>query len=79
MKKIYDNDFDMPRGKLIRIKDDLPPPHELVMPDDTVKVTIALNRKSVEFFKRAAEKNHTKYQKMIRELLDQYVSRYRAA
>jgi len=69
-------DWNMPVGKLTRVKDFLPPPEELVMPEETIKVTISLNRTSVEFFKRQAEKYHTKYQKMIRELLDRYVARY---
>ena len=73
------NDRNMPIGKLTRVKDFLPPPGELVMPDETVKVTISLNRSSIEFFKKQAGKYHTKYQKMIRELLDQYVSRYQTA
>lgn len=66
----------MPRGKLKRVKDFLPSPSELVLPEEIVKVTISLNRSSIEFFKRQAEKYHTKYQKMIRELLDHYVSKY---
>ena len=69
-------DPDMPIGKLVRVKDDLPPPEELILPRETVKVTISLNRSSVNFFKHEAKKHHTKYQKMIRELLDRYVSRY---
>lgn len=71
-------DWEMPQGKLTRVKDFLPPPHELVMPEETIKVTISLNRSSVEFFKRQAERYHTKYQKMIRQLLDRYVSQYQA-
>ena len=69
-------DPDMPVGKLIRIKDFLPPPHKLIFPTSPVKVTIALSLTSVEFFKYHAKKNHTKYQKMIRAVLDQYVARY---
>lgn len=69
----------MPIGKLTRVRDFLPPPAELAMPEETVKVTISLNRSSIEFFKKQAERYHTKYQKMIRELLDQYVSRYQTA
>ncbi len=76
MKKKIDS--DMPHGEMIRIRDFLPPPSELVVEEDTAKVTIALKKSSVEFFKRAAIKHHTKYQKMIRELLDQYASRYRS-
>ncbi len=58
------------------IPDFLPPPHELVFKDDTVKVTISLSRASVEFFKEEAKKHHTQYQKMIRRLLDTYTEAY---
>lgn len=67
-------DPDMPYGKMTRVKDFLPPPEELVFPDQTTKVTISLSKSSIAFFKRAAAKNHTKYQKMIRQLLDRYAS-----
>ncbi len=43
--------------------------------DGTVKVTLGLSRRSVEFFKRQAKKHETQYQKMIRRLLDLYVDR----
>ncbi|MBI4399105.1 MAG: CopG family transcriptional regulator [Candidatus Omnitrophica bacterium] len=77
-KRIHDQ--NMPVGRMTRIDDFLPSPNELVMPvENTVKVTISLKKSSVSFFKDAAKKNHTKYQRMIRALLDQYASRYRAA
>ncbi len=63
-------------GKLVRVKDFLPPPDQLIMPEQTVKVTISLNKASVDFFKKAAHKHHTKYQKMIREVLDRYASSF---
>ena len=66
----------MPIGKLTKIKDFLPSPAELVTFEKTVKVTIALNKKSVDFFKHQAGQYHTKYQKMIRELLDKYAMQY---
>ncbi len=59
-----------------RIDDFLPPPDQLVKRVPKVKVTIALNQKSVEFFKRAAKKNKVKYQTMINELLDKYAEKY---
>lgn len=59
-------------GKVEVIQDFLPSPEELAYKDDTVKVTIALSKSSVEFFKREAEKHDTKYQQMIRRLLDAY-------
>ena len=69
----------MPSGKLTRVDDFLPAPSELTLPEETVKVTISLKRSSVEFFKREANKHHAKYQRMIREVLDRYASRYTAA
>ena len=69
-------DQDKPIGKLTRVKDFLPPPSELVLPEETIKVTIALKKSSVDFFKKAAERNHTKYQRMIRELVDRYATQY---
>lgn len=70
--------MDMPVGKLKRVKDDLPPPEELIFPRQDVKVTLALTRRSVSFFKSQARRNHTKYQRMIKELVDRYAARYEA-
>ena len=61
-----------PEGPVEIVPDLLPPPHELVFKEETVKVTIALSKDSVEFFKSEAKKNNTQYQKMIRQLLDAY-------
>ena len=66
---------DEPLGEIRVIKDFLPPPSELVYKEDTVKVTLGLSRRSVDFFKKEAKKHETQYQKMIRRLLDLYVSK----
>lgn len=58
------------------VEDFLPSPDQLAFKEDTVKVTIALSRSSVEFFKTKAEEHNTGYQKMIRRLLDSYVDRH---
>jgi predicted DNA binding CopG/RHH family protein len=63
---------DEPLGKVEVIRDFLPSPEELAFKEDTVKVTITLSKSSVDFFKREAEKHDTKYQQMIRKLLDEY-------
>jgi len=47
---------------------------DLVLKDETVKVTISLSKASVEFFKEEARKHKTQYQKMIRRLLDEYAA-----
>ncbi len=66
---------DEPLGDVRVIKDFLPPPSDLVYKEDTVKVTLGLSRRSVDFFKKEAKKHDTQYQKMIRRLLDLYVSK----
>jgi len=68
---------DEPLGDVKVIPNFLPAPDELVFRDDTVKVTIALSRSSIEFFKREAKKRDTQYQKMIRRLLDAYSTAHR--
>jgi len=68
--------IDMPVGKLTRVKDTLPSPEELMVGDKTVKVTLRLSESSLKFFKQYAQKYHTKYQKVIRKLIDVYAERF---
>ena len=63
-------------GKVKVVSDFLPSPEELVLKDETVKVTIALSKTSVDFFKSEAKKYNTQYQKMIRRLLDEYAAHH---
>ena len=50
---------DEPLGNLRVIPDFLPRPEELVFRDEGVKVTIALSKRSVEYFKAEARKHHS--------------------
>ena len=68
------NYTDEPIGRVRVIPDFLPSPEELALKDETVKVTIALSKTSVDFFKKEAKKHNTQYQKMIRRLLDEYTT-----
>lgn len=63
-------------GELRVAKDFLPPPDQLVLREEKVKITISLSKSSVTFFKLIARKNRTQYQKMIRSLLDHYASQH---
>ncbi len=67
---------DEPLGDIRIIDDFLPPPDKLVFKEENVKVTLGLSKTSVEFFKKEAKKHHTQYQKMIRRLLDLYVTHF---
>ncbi len=64
-------------GNFELIDDFLPPPNQLVLKEKTVKVTLALTKESVDFFKKVAKEQHTHYQTMIRALLEQYTEHYR--
>ncbi len=66
-----------PLGDVKVIPDFLPSPAELAFNEEGVKVTLALSKKSIEFFKAEAAKNHTQYQRMIRRLLDAYVEAHK--
>ncbi len=62
----------------VRITEDfLPTPEELALRDETVKITISLTRRSVDFFKKEAALHNTQYQRMIRTLLDEYIAHQR--
>lgn len=66
-----------PMGELKVIKDFLPRPDQLVLKEENVKITISLKKASVDFFKKEAQKHHTSYQKMIRQVVDWYASHYK--
>ncbi len=57
------------------LKNFLPPPEELVLREENVKVTLSLSQRSVDYFKRAAKKQRVPYQRMIRALVDAYAER----
>ncbi|MEM7617683.1 MAG: CopG family transcriptional regulator, partial [Pseudomonadota bacterium] len=66
-KKIIDYSDESIEANII--DDFLPSPDQLILKEETVKVTLSLDKKTVEFFKKQAECNDTGYQKMIRILL----------
>lgn len=65
-----------PLGDVRVIDDFLPSPDELAFKEDSVKVTIGLSKRSVDFFKKEAKKRRTPYQRMIRRLLDTYAAHH---
>ncbi len=76
MKKQRVKYTDEPMGRVKFVNDFLPAPEHLVLKEETVKVTLALTKESVDFFKRIAKEQHTHYQTMIRTLLDHYTDLY---
>ena len=68
-----------PLGDLKIVSDFLPSPEELALKQKNTKVTISLSSESVAYFKETAKKHHMQYQKMIRQLLDEYVAHQKSA
>jgi predicted DNA binding CopG/RHH family protein len=71
-KEIIYSDEDI--GDVNFITDFLPSPAELKERNENTKITISLSKRSVEYFKKAAFDNDMQYQKLIRQLLDDYVA-----
>lgn len=71
-KQIQYSDGEL--GEIRLVPDFLPSPEDLALKNEQTKVTISLSSESVDFFKEAAQKHHMQYQKMIRQLLDEYVA-----
>ncbi len=68
-----------PLGDIKLVPDFLPSPEELALKQQNTKVTISLSTESVAYFKDVAKKHHMQYQKMIRQLLDEYVAHQKSA
>ena len=64
-------------GRMQEVEDFLPAPEDLVFKEepDMVKVTLSLHKETVDFFKGQAERLDAPYQRMIRNLLNEYVKR----
>jgi predicted DNA binding CopG/RHH family protein len=62
-------------GRVRVIEDFLPSPESLVTREESVKVTLSLSRRSVDFFKRTAKQRRVPYQRMIRALVDAYAEK----
>ena len=70
---------DEPIGDIKMVADFLPSPKELKLKSENTKVTITLSSESIAYFKQVAKENHMQYQKMIRQLLDEYVAHQKSA
>jgi predicted DNA binding CopG/RHH family protein len=73
-KKISYTDGEIGNFKIV--KDFLPAPSELVLKEKNVRVTINLRESSVDFFKGIARSHKSRYQRVIRSLIDSYATAY---
>jgi len=71
-KQIQYSEGDIGEYKVI--PDFLPTPSQMAIRNASTKITISLSSETVAFFKETAKKHHMQYQKIIRQLLDEYVA-----
>ncbi|MFI5271007.1 MAG: BrnA antitoxin family protein [Candidatus Saccharimonadales bacterium] len=58
------------------VSDFLPSPEELVSKGEKEKITIAVDKNSLDLFKKYAKKHNTKYQPMINGVLSSYADKF---
>src|SRR5580658_4382049 len=58
------------------IQDFLPPPEKLFPPEEFQKITLRLDRQSIDFYKARAKQHGLKYQRMMREVLKRYAHQH---
>jgi hypothetical protein len=74
----YSDDLgDGPSDRAIIIPDFLPSPAELAGVSRKSKVTLELETESLAFFKKKAKELGVPYQRMIRNLIEQYAARHK--
>ena len=75
----YSDNPELPDVEHVKIVDKafLPPPEELVFKDsESEKITISLDKETVAFFKNKAQESGASYQKILRNLLREYVANH---
>ena len=58
------------------LRDFLPSPDKLVFKESTAKITLALSKRSIEFFKAKAKQYDVPYQTMIKRVIDLYAEQH---
>ena len=77
-KSIKNNVYQGTFGMVKQVPDFLPPPAELNQATRPTKISINLEKDTLEYFKAEANKLGGSYQRMIRNLLKRYVEAMRA-
>lgn len=77
IKYTYASDeIELALDEAILVVDTLPTPAELVRKVQKEKITIALDKDSLELFKKYAQKHDAKYQTMINDVVGAYADKF---
>lgn len=69
-------DVEQALEQAVLIADRLPSPAELTRKSEKEKITIAIDKRSLDLFKRYAKRHDAKYQTMINGVLGSYADKY---
>ncbi len=71
----YGEIFEGTFGPMMLIPNFLPPPEELAEAIKHPKITMTVTARTLKYFKSQADRLGSSYQRMMRNLLDQYVEK----
>jgi predicted DNA binding CopG/RHH family protein len=72
------DDIEKALENAIAIDDFLPSPDQLILKSEKEKITIAIDKRSLDLFKRYADKHNAKYQNMINSVVTTYADKFLA-
>lgn len=70
------DDVEDALNNAVIVADFLPSPSELVRKSEKEKITIAIDKRSLELFKKFAKKHDGKYQTMMNDVLGAYADKF---
>ena len=70
------SEVDKALDDAVIVKDFLPTPKELIRRVSKEKITISVDKHSIDLFRGYAKKHNTKYQSMINSVLSSYADKY---
>ena len=72
------DDIEQSLANATIVDDFLPSPKQLVSRVEKEKITIALDKHSLDLFRQYAKEHNTKYQPMINDVLESYADKFLA-
>ena len=69
-------DIELPLKDAVTVNNFLPSPTEFVRKSEKEKVTIAIDKQSLELYKKFAKKHNTKYKSMMCSVLSAYPDKF---
>ena len=69
-------DIDQALDNATIVTDFLPSPEELTSKDEKEKITISVDKRSLDLYKKYAKKHNTKYQPMINGVISSYADKF---